>query len=315
MRSNFEQVVIVKRRTELEELVARFNTVPQAKFYLEQEGHDFSPISQAHERFYAEFETLRRAVPDGLKLQVIERELVSQFTFGESDIVIAIGQDGLVANTAKYVGRQPIIAVNPDPGLFDGHLLPFIADEVAGTIADVQSGHFKFKTVTLAQAELSDGQSLLAFNDFFIGARSHTSARYRIAVGNVEERQSSSGIIVSTGAGSSGWLQSVYAGAAAVTEAIGGKAARPPNHGLLPWDTDSLVFAVREPFPSQITAANLVFGSVSRQQPLQVTSEMNGVGRIFSDGIESDYLEFNTGARLVITPADSPAILVQKQVN
>lgn len=33
------------------------------------------------------------------------------------DIVVVIGQDGLVANTLKYLDGQPVIAINPDPAL------------------------------------------------------------------------------------------------------------------------------------------------------------------------------------------------------
>jgi len=54
----------------------------------------------------------------------------------------------------------------------------------------------------MARARLNDGQELLALNDLFIGRRTHVSARYALRVGDYVEDQSSSGIIVSTGAGS-----------------------------------------------------------------------------------------------------------------
>ena len=68
---------------------------------------------------------MKRAVPSVIKSQVIHRDIVPQFTFGQDDLVIAIGQDGLVSNTAKYLSSQPILGVNPDPGRFNGVLLPF----------------------------------------------------------------------------------------------------------------------------------------------------------------------------------------------
>ena len=52
------------------------------------------------------------------------------------------------------------------------------------------------------RARLNDGQRLLAFNDFLIGHRTHVSARYRLTWHGRTETQSSSGILVSTGAGS-----------------------------------------------------------------------------------------------------------------
>jgi hypothetical protein len=128
-------------------------------------------------------DAVRRSLDVGLKLQVVERSLVPTMLFTEHDLVVAVGQDGLVANTAKYVGEQPIVAVNPDPERFDGILLRYSPAETRGAVTALLDGRAKVRKVTLAEAALDDGQRLLAFNDLFIGARSHVSARYRIAFG------------------------------------------------------------------------------------------------------------------------------------
>ncbi|MDH3352426.1 MAG: NAD+ kinase, partial [Gammaproteobacteria bacterium] len=208
----YENVIIVTRKTELDDLVARFNTKAQARFYLQQAGQSFERIEIAHAKHEQVLARVRHAVPTGFKSQLIDRDLVPRFTFGKADLVVTVGQDGLVSNTAKYLSGQPILAVNPDPERFDGVLLPFNASNVEQQLYTTLYGPLHARQVTLAMAELSDGQSLMAFNDFFIGASSHVSARYRIQIGDRSETQSSSGIIVSTGAGSTGWLQSVYAG-------------------------------------------------------------------------------------------------------
>lgn len=309
-KGNYEQVVIVTRRTQLEELVARFNTRGQARFYLEHEGLDFAPIEQAHERFHDALGRVRAAIPHELRQQTIDRTTIPQFSFAERDLIVVVGQDGLVANTAKYAGQTPIIAVNPDPALFDGVLLPFEAREFGAVMDRVLSLNYDCREVTLAEATLSDGQRLLAFNDFFVGARSHVSARYSIRRGEREERQSSSGIIVSTGAGSTGWLQSVYAGAAGIVSALGGQPRSLPDDGRMPWDSDELIYAVREPFPSRVTGTSMVFGSATRSDPLIVVSEMATDGRIFSDGVEDDFLEFNSGTKMTVAPAAARARLV-----
>ena len=72
----------------------------------------------------------------------------------------------------------------------------------------------------MAQAILNDGQALLALNDLFIGQRTHTSARYTIHYDNREEDQSSSGVIVSTGAGSTGWYRSIVTGGVGLVEGL-----------------------------------------------------------------------------------------------
>lgn len=309
-RHRFETAVVVTRRTELEELVARFATAPQAKFYLEHAGQDFAPIQAAHERYKSVLSQARAAIPGRMKCQFLDRDSLPRQTFGRDDLVIVVGQDGLVSNTAKYLAGQPILALNPDPGVYDGVLLPFTARTFDAGLLRTLAGEAQLKDVTLARACLTDGQELLAFNDFFIGASSHVSARYRIRIGDREELQSSSGIIVSTGAGSTGWLQSVYRGAAGIVEALGGKVIPPPNGGRLDWGDEYLVFAVREPFPSKATGASIVYGRVSADTPLTIASRMGSNGVIFSDGIESDYLRFNHGAVATIGIAPHKARLV-----
>ena len=306
----YENVIIVTRKTELDDLVARFNTQAQAKFYLEQAGQSFEQIQAAHEKHQQVLTNVRKVVPGNIKSQLIDRELVPRFTFGNADLVITVGQDGLVSNTAKYLAGQPILAVNPDPERFDGVLLPFTVDTVEEQLYTTLYGPLQAKKVTLARAELENGQTLLAFNDFFIGARSHVSARYKIAIGDREEKQSSSGIIVSTGAGSTGWLQSVYAGAAGVIEALGGQVIPPANGGRLNWDTEQLVYSVREPFPSIATQTSIVHGMFTDQTPLRITSQMASNGVVFSDGVEADYLEFNSGSELTLSTAPTKASLI-----
>jgi len=306
----YENVIIVTRKTELDDLVARFNTQAQAKFYLEHAGQSFEQIQAAHEKHRQVLTNVRKAVPGNIKSQLIDRELVPRFTFGNADLVITVGQDGLVSNTAKYLAGQPILAVNPDPERFDGVLLPFTVDTVEEQLHTTLFGPLQAKKVTLARAELENRQTLLAFNDFFIGARSHVSARYKIAIGDREEKQSSSGIIVSTGAGSTGWLQSVYAGAAGVIESLGGQVIPPANGGRLNWETEQLVYSVREPFPSIATQTSIVHGMFTDQTPLRITSQMASNGVVFSDGVEADYLEFNSGSELTISTAPNKASLI-----
>jgi hypothetical protein len=161
----------------------------------------------------------------------------------------------------------------------------------------------------MARVRLNNGQTLYGVNDLFIGHRSHISARYELALGTKHERQSSSGIIVSTGLGSTGWFTSVLAGARGIGMAFG----RPFETDILknfPWESDYLYFTVREPFPSRTSAATLVFGRVTRRKPLMLLSQMPENGVIFSDGIEADRLEFNSGSQAVVDVADKKGHLV-----
>jgi NAD kinase len=306
-RAGFEKIVLVTRKTRLAELVERFNTLAQAKFYIEHAGGDFSEYEREDEAYRRSIETVRRDIEVGLKVQAIDRSLVPTFTFLPADLIITLGQDGLVANAAKYVGRQPIIAINPDPERFDGILLPFLPKQVTRVIEQVIEGRCRIRAVTLAEAKLNDGQRLLAFNDLFLGAQTHVSSRYRVRWNKFEEPQSSSGVLVSTGAGSTGWMSSVFNMTSGVAALVGNPKIKSMR---LDWEDRRLLFVVREPFVSRQSQANVVAGIVEPQQSLELESLMPSGGVIFSDGIEADYLQFNSGSIVTVRAADETARLV-----
>jgi NAD kinase len=305
----YERLVLVTRQTELEALVQRFQTRSQAEFYLTQAGQDFASIASRHETYQLARTAVKAAIPSSLQLQEFDRTRLTQYRFEPADVVVALGQDGLVANVAKYLDGQPLLAVNPDPANIDGILLPVQVESFRAALARTLTQTAEIRAVTMAEAKLSDGQQLRAVNDIFVGVRSHTSARYRISDLARSEEQSSSGVIVSTGVGSTGWLRSVYAGATGIVRALNPEIAIPAPEPL-PWDTDRLVFNVREPWPSLTTHTALVSGVIPGGKQLELMSRMPAGGVVFGDGMEEDYLEFNAGVTATIGVAQTRLNLV-----
>jgi NAD kinase len=309
-RSVENKIVLVTRKTRLDELVARFNTLEQARFYVVHSGQDFSDYLAEHERYRESVAAAVAALEPVGRLQLLDRSFLPSFLFGPEDAIVALGQDGLVANTLKYLSGQSLVGVNPDPQRWDGVLLPFVVEDLGKIMPQVFAGRRPIKEVTMAEARLNDGQRMRAVNDLFIGPKSHTSAHYTIRSGDQEERHSSSGLIVSTGFGSTGWLKSLIAGATALTSALTGRELKIKRKRELAWDAEELRFTVREPFPSRTTEATLIYGVVTRAIPLVVRSLMPEGGVIFSDGIEKDFLAFNSGAEATITLAETKGRLV-----
>lgn len=308
----YEKLIVVTRKTRLAALIERFNTLRQATFYLEQAGLDASDYVREDDRYRAALDETLEQLELGLPVQKLERALVSSYVFGPKDLVVVLGQDGLVANTAKYVGALPIVGVNPEPDRFDGVLLPFRPAELRALVGKLQVGKARQRPVTLAKAQLSDGQRLLAFNDLFLGERSHASAHYRLRVVGPEgagawERHSSSGVVVSTGAGSTGWLKSVCT-MAQVLGAFFGQAPRAQVE--LGWEDPRLFFVVREPFVSRTTSARASVGWLGPGCTLELESLMPQTGTIFSDGVESDAVAFRSGAIATVSTAAHQAQLV-----
>jgi len=310
----FEKIVVITKKTPLEELVNRLNSKAQAKFYLEQNQVSFVEYEQANAQYQRAVDLVRRQLPRGVKQQFIDRDLLPTYQFGERDLVVTVGPDGLVINVAKYLTSQPIVALNPDPARIDGVLIPFAFDEAGAWIARALQGAVKVARVSMARATLNDGQVLYGVNDLFIGPRTHGSARYELAFAGRREQQSSSGIIVSTGAGCTGWLRAIAAGAWRVAQHFGDLSADPPSPDQLAlgWESDRLWFAVREPFVSRTSRAGVVFGQIAPGQELLVTSHMPDYGVIFSDGIEADYLAFNSGFVARVGLAERKAHLITR---
>jgi NAD kinase len=305
-----ENAIVIVNKTRLEQLVERFNTKAQAKFYIEHSGGDFADYELEHSNFKRSLEKVQKILSNRLKHKIVERKYLPNFLFSERDIAIVVGQDGLVANTAKYVNGLPILAINPDIERFDGFLLPFVPDNFEQGLLSALENRASFKKVTMAEAQMNDGQKLLAFNDFFIGPSSHISARYRITHKDKTENHSSSGIIVSTGAGSTGWLSSLINMTNGITSTFnkGSKGIQMK----MKWEDNELVFIVREPFHSKYSEISLTAGLITNDLKLRIESLMPSNGLIFSDGIEADFLNFNSGSIVEIGIAKQKAMIINK---
>lgn len=290
------RVVILTRRSQAETLVRRYGSEGQAKFMMAQAADGAASFKRAKAYESAEnaaLRQLRTAIPEDVKQVEIDRDLVSQFLFEPHDLVVAVGQDGLIANVGKYLDGQPLAGVNPDPANIDGALLPFDMASFIAALPAALADDRPSRLATLAEAETSDKQTLYGLNEIFIGVPSHQSARYRLYFNGEAHEQSSSGIIAATGTGSSGWLKSMR----------GPKAAFDPA-------ADLLRFAVREAWPGRGFSTGILSGDVTEAEPLVVESRMEA-GIIFADGIEQDSLRFDAGVTVTIRPARRKVRLVQ----
>ena len=259
----------------------------------------------------------------GFPIISIDRTQIPTFDFARCMAVVVVGPDGLVANTAKYVNELPIIGVNPNPKRIDGILLPFRESEARRAVQQVVKNQEKTERVTMAHVSTNDGQEMLAFNEFFVGCQTHVSARYTLEQTGKRESQSSSGVLISTGAGATGWFSSMVGMANGMLRFL---QPRGTEQSQLPNDTRQnelgfqiersdkrLVWAVREPFKSRHSQTDLIAGVIQEGEELILGSEIPQGGVIFSDGIEEDYLEFNSGsiARFSIAPSSANLVLPQ----
>lgn len=298
MAPSVPRVVVVTRASEYRMLLARHGTEPQARFFLAQRGQSIEDVRRRHERLEAALAAISRAIPPDWRRTRVERGDLSRFVFEPDDLVVAAGQDGLVANAAKYLRGQLVLGVNPDPERYDGILVPHRPERAPKLLAGMAAGRVEVEDRTMVAGRLDDGQEVLALNEVFVGHRTHQSARYRIRFAGVEERQSSSGLIVATGTGATGWARS-----------INGERGRKLD---LPRPSDpTLAFFVREPFPSVATGTRVDGAIVKPGDELRITSEMDEGGVVFGDGVEDDRLDFAWGTVLRVEVAAERLRLVR----
>jgi len=290
------RVVVVTRPTPYEELLARHATRSQADFFLRQRGQSIDAVEALHHQVRGAVASILACIPLDWRRNHVSRAELDRFLFEPEDIIVVVGQDGLVANVSKYLTGQPVIGVNPLPEQFDGILVNHRFEEGRRLLVPVAKGEVTPQPRTMVQGTLDDGQTLCALNELFIGHPSHQSARYEADFHGTHVRHSSSGIIVSTGTGATGWARSI------VLER---------NRAVqLPTPTESrLAFFVREAFPSAVTSIELTEGFIAPSESLGLTSRMEE-GVVFGDGIETDFLRFDWGRHLEVSIADQRLMLV-----
>lgn len=283
------RVIIIRRETDFDRVRATYSSVASARFVLERKGMSLEAIEATHADFIEVLRQVRAAVPADWRQALVVRSEVDRFVFGPDDVVVAVGQDGLVANVAKYLDGQTVIGVDGSPGKNPGTLVRFKAADVVKALPSAVAGEIGVEARVMAEARLDSGEQLLALNEVFVGHRSHQSARYTVALGKHSERQSSSGLIAATGTGLTGWASSIL-------KANGQSLQLQPTEphlGLL----------VREAWPSPATSAGLTTGLIG-EDLLTVTSEMDDGGVVFADGMEADHMTFAWGRTVTVGVAE-----------
>ncbi|MFI8361716.1 hypothetical protein ACIGD1_16290 [Streptomyces sp. NPDC085612] len=278
------RAVVVHRRTEYEELLARHGTHGQAAFFLSSRGRSIGEVLRRHDRTREALRAVAAAVPLTWRSSRVERADLDRFLFAPEDVVVVVGQDGLVANTAKYLGGQPVVGIDSDPGRNPGVLVRHRCADAAALLRAATAAGSRAEELTMVEAVADDTQRLLALNEIYLGSPGHQTARYRLASGDADgegESQASSGVLVGTGTGATGWLRSLWLERGSTAD--------------LPAPCERrLLWFVREAWPSPTTGTTRVTGELGRGEGLRLTVESDRMV-VFGDGMEGDALDLTWG--------------------
>ncbi|MHB8490784.1 MAG: NAD(+)/NADH kinase [Solirubrobacteraceae bacterium] len=282
--------VLVERATDYQALVGRHGTREQARFFLQRRGQTLEEVERRDAEQRRQHADVLGAIPSDWRRASVQRADLDRFLFEPDDVIVVLGQDGLVANVAKYLAGQPVIGLNPKPERYPGILVPHPPEAAGDLMRDAARGVAHVQRRTMAEATLEDGQRLLALNVIFGGHASHQSARYEIALGDASEHQSSSGVVVATGTGATGWAASLHR-------------ERHSTLNLPDPEQAELAFFVREPWPSAATGTAITEGLLAGDTKLRIRCENGADGVLFGDGIESDRVALDWGELVTVAPA------------
>jgi hypothetical protein len=289
--------VVVARSTEYAALLARHGTREQARFFLDTRGRSLAEIEERDAAQRDALAAVASAIPVDWRRARVLRSDLDRFLFEPGDVVVTVGPSGLVANVAKYLEGQPVIGVDPDPSRDGAVLAPHAPVDAGELIRAAAAGRAPIVERTMVEARLDDGQRVLALNEVFLGHASHQSARYLLRCSDGSERQSSSGIVVTTGTGATGWGRSI------------GLERRTALDLPAP-DARRLAYFVREAWPSPTFGTELTEGLIDADEALEVVSEIDAGGVVFGDGIESDRVDFGWGVQATVRVAPERLRLV-----
>jgi len=126
------------------------------------------------------------------------------------DIVISIGGDGTALSASHFLTKRPLLAINSNPRQSEGALTTLNLEDLDKKLREIKSGKFKTEKLERIEVMINDKlQNPLALNDVFIAnEKAYSMSKYKIRFNGSLEEQKSSGLIFSTGTGSTAWFKS-----------------------------------------------------------------------------------------------------------
>ena len=149
----------------------------------------------------------------GISARVVTRQQLVQY-LPDTDLVISAGGDGTFLAAASGISDQtPIIEINTDPIGSEGHLCVGGKNPPRNLIERLVSGKLKWAQRSRIRVTVSEKNipakklTSLALNEVFIGEDEAAKvSTYNISIDDSQTvKQKSSGLIVSTGTGSTSW--------------------------------------------------------------------------------------------------------------
>src|SRR3989338_4156639 len=205
-----------------------------------------------------------------INCRLSNRDNLNKNQFKNKDLVIAVGGDGTFLRAAHFVENQLLLGVNADVKNKEGFFMKSNKNDFEKKLKKIIKNQFNVRKLPRLEACINNKKiETFAFNEFFIGARkSYHAAKYTIQVGSKNERQKSSGILLTTPTGSYAWAKSCC-------------------NKTLPLNSKNCKFK---------------YGILNKNQKIKIVSEMLD-GVLIADSVSREY-SFKNGSKATIKLSD-----------
>ncbi|MEM3431616.1 MAG: NAD(+)/NADH kinase [Candidatus Micrarchaeia archaeon] len=176
----------------------------------------------------------------------------------KTDLVISVGGDGTFIDASHLIKDDTfILGVNSDPLSSEGAHTNVTRKDFEKRILQIIEGDFAVEKWTRLEVTINSSKKKeYALNEIYIGASHiYNTSRYSLFVNGRWERQKSSGILISTGCGSTAWYSS----------AGGRPFGKTAKEGR---------FIVREPYCGRLICGRTISGIIKEGEELKIKSEM-----------------------------------------
>lgn len=280
------RILVVQKKTKFELDMEIYSSLDEYKKICKLQNFLFDRIFQSHQRQEESREYLRKQVIP--QARFIFRDELSTINMDDFDLVISLGGDNHFTFVAHQVFPKIILGLNSDPDTSVGALLGFSTESFENLVQNA------WKSATIEEWSLihttltyPDGRVVHTFPSVSeISIRNNSPdliSRYLIQFKDEIEEQKSSGLLLYTGAGSTGWVASCY----------------PKKTGPFPKDQRYFQVYAREPRRKDKTYEHFRWIDFRVEDSVEVVSEMNG--GISIDSLAERYYLFPPGTKAEFT--------------
>lgn len=292
------EILLVPKITKVEWDMHRLKlTEKELRDFYKKENLNAEKIFDSHEKQKSSLKRIKQIL-EGCK--VVERNSLTKEDVKNSKLVISFGGDNHFNYVSHFCDSNLVVGVNSDPERSVGAMTYFNVDSFEFFLPSLLNDDFEIEEWPRIEIEV-DGKMIetLCVSEIFIGESDRVNmSRHILKLNGNEEEQKGSGIVVTTGTGSTGW----YDSACRYIFSEGNKFGK---------TSKELRFVLTEPFNGKYSKYNMLNGVVKDGENLEIVSLSDSDAVLSIDSLKVLKLKEGSKVRLKI----GKALSVIKYIN